>query len=265
VQTQEPSQVVRDENRRDGCDVSVAAMEMKRGWCDRRPALFPYLFGFLGVLELALIITPSKTDAVMYRCIDAFGRNIFTDSLSQLDQCSIVEQNPSTPIPLSSVLAPDRVTEPLIPDANQGGVNPVQPGMGSTVQSAHVTVPVTKIGRSLVVQVRVNGSRDARLIVDTGADITVLSREVARDVGLMPDVRTPSVMLNTVGGPVQSDAVLVDRMEIGAAEVRNVSAAVSDLPDAPVGVDGLLGLTFLDKFLLTLDVEKGELSLRRRE
>jgi len=56
----------------------------------------------------------------------------------------------------------------------------------------------------------------------------------------------------------------VETISVSDAEARNVTAAVHDLPDAPPGVEGLLGLTFLDKFLVTLDAAKGELHLRRR-
>jgi hypothetical protein len=51
---------------------------------------------------------------------------------------------------------------------------------------------------------------------------------------------------------------------LGEAEARNVTTAVHDLPDAPTGIDGLLGMTFLDQFLVTLDVQKGELHLKPR-
>jgi aspartyl protease family protein len=128
-----------------------------------------------------------------------------------------------------------------------------------------VTVPVTRVGRSLVVQVRINGLREARLIVDTGADITVLSSDIARDLGLNGSGRSTSMTLNTVGGSVRADVVRVESLGVGTAEVKNVAVAVHDLPDAQAGVDGLLGLTFLDRFLVTLDAQKGELHLRQRE
>jgi len=44
-----------------------------------------------------------------------------------------------------------------------------------------------------------------------------------------------------------------------------VAAAVHDLPDAPAGIDGLLGLTFLDRFLVMLDMQKGELQLKPKQ
>ncbi|TLY18487.1 MAG: hypothetical protein E6K69_00015, partial [Nitrospirae bacterium] len=131
--------------------------------------------------------------------------------------------------------------------------------------SPHITVPVFRVGLSLVVQARLNGSREAKLIVDTGADITILSNQVARDAGILPSSYISTVTLNTAGGPVRADMASLDAIAVGAAEVLHVPVALHDLPDTPAGVDGLLGLTFLDKFLVTLDAQKGELHLSRRE
>lgn len=122
-----------------------------------------------------------------------------------------------------------------------------------------------RVGRSLVVQAKLNGARDAKLIVDTGAEITVLSHAVAMDIGLLPSSVVATVTLNTAGGSVRADVFRVSTVSVGTAEVRNVPAAVHDLPDAPTGVDGLLGLTFLDQFLVTLDAQKGELHLKPRQ
>jgi aspartyl protease family protein len=121
------------------------------------------------------------------------------------------------------------------------------------------------VGRALVVQARLNGSREAKLIVDTGANITVLSRKVAQEAGILPSSYISTTTLNTAGGPVQADVARLDTLAVGSAAVSQVSVAIHDLPDAPTGVDGLLGLTFLERFVVTLDTQKGELQLRLRE
>ena len=63
----------------------------------------------------------------------------------------------------------------------------------------------------------------------------------------------------------QAEVVPIGAIRVGEAEAQNIMVGVFDLPDAPAGVDGLLGLTFLNHFLVTLDTVKGELSLRRRQ
>jgi predicted aspartyl protease len=64
---------------------------------------------------------------------------------------------------------------------------------------------------------------------------------------------------------VRADVARVAAIAVGGAEVKNVPVAVHTMPDVPPQVDGLLGLTFLDKFLVTLDAQKGELHLKKRE
>ena len=134
----------------------------------------------------------------------------------------------------------------------------------SVLQHQDVAVPTFRVGQTFVVQVRLNGTRDAKLILDTGAEISLLSHDVVLDLGLFPTSTTPTVTLNTVSGTARADVVIIESMAVGAAEAHHVAVAVHDLPEAPPGVDGLLGLTFLNKFVVTLDPQHGTLYLRPR-
>jgi clan AA aspartic protease (TIGR02281 family) len=199
----------------------------------------------------------------MYQCLDASGASVFTDSPAQLSGCTVVNTSPpgpslgtpSLPSPVAPRVEPEPGPASPAPDAEANGARP----------AGEVTVPIQRAGNLLVVQAQLNGSRDARLILDTGASHTILSYAVARDLGVFGDQRTTTVTLKTAGGPVQADVVRVDSIRLGDAEVRNSQAAIYDVPDAPAGVDGLLGLTFLHQFAVTLDVAKGQLHLRRRD
>ncbi len=127
-----------------------------------------------------------------------------------------------------------------------------------------ISIPVRRIGHLYLVSVELNGSRTAQLILDTGASHTILSQEVVRELALLPsDYRPGLVSLKTASGSVDAQIVRIDSMKIATAEVRNSSAAVHTVPDFPVGVDGLLGLSFLHQFEITLDSNKGELRLKR--
>jgi len=213
----------------------------------------------VGFLVLSLAAFPAW--AVTYECVDASGALIFTDSPSQLTRCVTATKGSSASVaqPAPAPPAAGSATQPGAPPA------PAQPApAASSVSPAGVAVPVTRAGRSLVVQAKLNGSREAKLIVDTGAEITVLSHAAALDAGLLPSQTIATVTLNTAGGSVRADVFRVGSVSLGAAEARNVTAAVHDLPDAPAGVEGLLGLTFLDQFLVTVDTQKGELQLKPR-
>ena len=217
-------------------------------------------FFMLGV-TVAPLLAASPLWAMTYECMDASGAVIFTDSPSQLTRCVTATKGTAATIG-QPVPAPAVAGAGMQPSAPLALVQP-EPS-ASALSSAGVAVPVTRAGRSLVVQARLNNQREAKLIVDTGAEITVLSHAVAMDIGLLPSSVVATVTLNTAGGSVRADVFRVGTVSLGAAEARNVTAAVHDLPDAPAGVDGLLGLTFLDQFVVTVDAKRGELHLKPR-
>lgn len=208
--------------------------------------------------------------AATYYCLDPAGRPLFTDSPSQLDQCVLVQGGRSTPPPI-----PPRLPEDATPPAPSTDHAGAQAGRADGQDGATpppevappgtVRVPIGRSGQSLIVQVRLNGTKDARLILDTGADVTILSHALALDLGIFPSASLSTVTLNTVGGQVRADVVRVGSVSVGEAEVRDVLAVIHDLPDAPTGIDGLLGLTFLDRFVVTVDAQKGEMQLRQRQ
>ncbi|MGH7164707.1 MAG: retropepsin-like aspartic protease family protein [Nitrospiraceae bacterium] len=215
-------------------------------------------------LGLASLATPRLVWPAVFHCVDASGAHLYTDNPAEAEHCTMIYEEP-----------PQAQKPPTRPKGGPGEQPPApstgaDPAMSpseafaATQPSAYVRVPVLRAGHSWVVQVRLNGTRDAKLILDTGADITVLSYAVVRDLGIVPSASAPTVTLGTVGGSVRADIVQVETISISEAEARNVTAAVHDLPDAPPGVEGLLGMTFLEKFLVTLDSAKGELHLRRR-
>ena len=197
----------------------------------------------------------------LYRCTDTSGASVFTDSPAQLNQCEKLESDTAT-LPASGrnrmgpSPPPRRAPTPMLPEHGARTVAP-------TPVPGQVTVPVQRQGRLLIVSTQINGTRQARLILDTGASHTILSREVSNDLGLLIGTESAPVVLKTAGGTVQAELVRVDSISLAEAEVRNSLVAVYDMPDTPPGVDGLLGLTFLDKFEVTLDPARGRLHLRQ--
>ena len=131
-------------------------------------------------------------------------------------------------------------------------------------QADEVIVPVTSYGGSLLVKVQLNNTRTAQLILDTGATMTVLSNNVALDLGLIANTNTQITTVNTAGGPVQVNVTQIASIQAGTAQVTNVDVAIHDLPDGPAGIDGLLGMSFLNHFLVTLDTTQGKLHLTPR-
>lgn len=208
--------------------------------------------GILGGLAVALSVCwvgSSVVSAKVFECTDLSGRRVLTDSLAQLSDCTGVSEG--------KAFSPPPRPAPAPPPPKEGPSGAPSESAGETV-----TVPVERVGHLFVVSVTMNGERDARMIVDTGASHTILSQDLALDLGLLADPTSRSVTLNTAGGPVMADVVTVPSIRIGTAEVQNSMAAVFDFSERPNGVEGLLGLTFLASFEVTLDAKRKQLHLR---
>ncbi len=206
--------------------------------------------------------------SALYRCEDQSGTSILTDNPAQLKGCSQLE---------SSVVSTPHV--PRNPPQPTGGQNAsstefpqnssehsetsfAQESNQDSSQDSDMTIPLEKIGGSFVVQVNLNKERTAHLIVDTGASMTVLSTNIAIDLGLLGTTDNELLTVNTAGGSVQVNMNYLSSLTVGNAQAHNVAVAIHDLPDIPEQIEGLLGMSFLKHFLITLDAEHSRLILR---
>lgn len=220
--------------------------------------------GVAVVVALAALGSAVDAAAALYRCIDGTGASVLTDSPVQLQQCEPLDLDlPDESDPRGGAPAPRPAT---VPGPGVLDDPPADPSATARMAARRaITVPVERLGNLLIVSTTVNGSRPTRLILDTGASHTILSPAVAIDLGLYGDPRGQLVTLRTAGGPVQAEIVPIESIQIAGAEVKDSLAAIYDLPDVPTGVDGLLGLTFLGHFQVTLDTAKGLLHLSGAE
>ena len=143
---------------------------------------------------------------------------------------------------------------PFAASARQALVALGEPGI-STVQ-----VPIQRRSGSAVVPARVNGEPVGVFILDTGASYTSLSTSVARRLGISTSGNA-TVRLVTASGIIQAPLALLDEVDIGGAMARHVPIVIHDLPGLPSNVVGLLGMSFLERFRVNLDVGSGLLVL----
>jgi aspartyl protease len=123
-----------------------------------------------------------------------------------------------------------------------------------------VLVPVTLIGRSVIVPVTFNRSVNANLLLDTGASMTMISRRLASNLAL---ALTASRLFSGIGGTVNAKIGHVNSIKVGAAEVSSMPVAIHDIPQVP-RFDGLLGMDFLGRFQVSVDHAKNLLVLTPR-
>jgi predicted aspartyl protease len=123
-------------------------------------------------------------------------------------------------------------------------------------------VPLLPGRRFAVVRATLNDLDDVVLIVDTGAERTLISRRTAVRLGL--DLARPLRLqpLAGIGQSPPAPVVRLDRLRVGATAVDGLEISVYDLP-AIVRAEGLLGLDFLRRFRVTLAFDTGVLVLRQ--
>jgi len=113
--------------------------------------------------------------------------------------------------------------------------------------------------REVPVKASVNGRVEHDFLVDTGASFVTIPSETVKTLGLEDTMSQHQQEVQTAGGPVYANAVMLSSIELQGWVVSDVKALVIDLPGRP-GL-GLLGLNFLNRFRLDLQTEKGVLVL----
>ena len=99
------------------------------------------------------------------------------------------------------------------------------------------------------------------LMVDTGADRTMISPAAAARAGLDPAAGR-EVRIVGVAGRARARELTVERLDIAGARMGPLAVVVHDAGVA--GIDGLLGRDVLDYFTLTVDAGAGRAILTPR-
>lgn len=118
-----------------------------------------------------------------------------------------------------------------------------------------------KSGSHLVVQAVFDGRVPATLMVDTGASLTTISPAVAARLTPVPGSESEGLSSMADGRRVKVKVFRVGTLEVGRSKEALVVVAV--LPPPGAGVDGLLGMSFLEHFAVRVDASTGQLMLNR--
>ncbi len=105
----------------------------------------------------------------------------------------------------------------------------------------------------VLVEVRL-GEEPALLMVDTGAMRTGISPELAGVLGL--PLGEEAVFVLAGGATLRGKTLTLPTVAVGGVTARDVSAVV--FPATEVGIDGLLGQSFLKRFTYTVDERTSE-------
>jgi len=106
------------------------------------------------------------------------------------------------------------------------------------------------------------GSREIDMILDTGAINTVISWDVAKDIGYDPVASETRAPIITANGIIEAPLITVDGIEIEELKAVKVEVICHDIPEL-VGIEGLLGLSFLKFFRTVVDFTTGILEITK--
>ena len=118
---------------------------------------------------------------------------------------------------------------------------------------------------SILVDAFINDRTKVTLVLDTGASIVVLTRKVGEDLGIdLSDTNNNIATLQLAGEhKVLAKMVILKSVRINDIEVKDVMAGIL-LDGGGIGLkDGLLGMTFLSKFNLKIDLKNMKMELEK--
>jgi len=129
--------------------------------------------------------------------------------------------------------------------------------------SGRALVRLKKQGLTAVVEATINSTTRVNFILDTGASYTVISKSVAKELRIDLEKKHPKIRLQTANGVINVPLVTLDSVEVSGMRVDDLAAAVHDF-SKDRSIAGLLGLNFLGKFRMDLDMENGVLVLEKK-
>jgi len=119
--------------------------------------------------------------------------------------------------------------------------------------------------QGIVVEATLNRKVQASLILDTGASIIMLRKNIAEKLGIKLDQVKPDMKVTVADGrQINAKHIILESVKVEKVEADNVDAAVllDEVGDVSFG-DGLLGMSFLKRFNFKIDHKDKKLILEK--
>jgi clan AA aspartic protease (TIGR02281 family) len=141
-------------------------------------------------------------------------------------------------------------------------VSPVLEAITKSGGRATYLIRLHRQGDSYLVDAVINNKYHVWLQVDTGANMCVMpSRTRSWSAGNLKGM--PHIAINGVTGTTLAPIVAIPSLKVGGAEVKNVRAVIHDIRGHGMS-EGLLGMTFLEHFEVSMDSKNQRLVLTER-
>ena len=124
-------------------------------------------------------------------------------------------------------------------------------------------IPLERRGDGYLVQVTLNDQATIKLLVDTGASMTALTRDSFRRLYRPSFSLLGTRLFNTANGYTRGDIYRTSALTLGDERLEDIAVAVLDFRTMD-DIDGLLGMNVLRHFHFEIDQSAGAMHLKRR-
>jgi len=128
------------------------------------------------------------------------------------------------------------------------------------VHSEVVAIPLHRLGSHFLVKMRINSRAEGLFLLDTGASLTLIHPDVAREAGIDMDSRSPVLPIKTASGIIFPPLVRVESLNLGGMKLDSKEMIVHDLHQGK-NISGLIGMDILSDYQVTLDTPRASLIL----
>jgi len=204
---------------------------------------------FVLALAALAMLAPLPVAAEIFRYTDAAGVPHYVDGMD------------SVPQEFRARAVPIRLPPPGAPTVTPPASTPGRPAPGAgpvaSAPKGGTTIKYTP-GKAIMVDVKINGITSANLLLDTGADTTMINPRVLVAAGASLARPVGTTRVTGVAGSDSVNFVTIESLEVGEARAGRMHVASYDVTGAG---DGLLGRDFLDRFTLNIDSTNGIVTL----
>jgi len=211
------------------------------------------LIGAVAAVAVLAVLTRAVSAAEIYRYTDPGGTSHYVEGLD-----SVPTEHRARAVP---VKLPDL---PSVTPAPTGRTaldveRPTASKSAAEAPKGGTAIRYTP-GQPIMVDVKINGTTSARLLLDTGADSTMINPRALVAAGASISRPIGTTRMTGVTGSDHVNIVMIDSLEIGEARVGRMQVASYDMAGSR-GSDGLLGRDFLDRFTVNIDSTNGVVTL----
>ena len=190
-------------------------------------------------LALAGVLLAQPAAAEIYRYVDQRGTPFYVEGIE-----NVPAPYRASAVPLGMRNSPPSADAPAAGDKSEA--------------AGSATIRYTP-GQRIIVDAKINGGTNTKLLLDTGADTTLISPLVLSAAGTSLTRGGTLTRITGVTGTSDVQRVAVESIEIGDARVMGLQVVAHDMGQP--GIDGLLGRDFLDRFKVTIDSTTGVLTI----